>query len=132
VQSILLNQKNSDFYVDQMKQAAKIKHPGMSKLIDQGMSVRDIAQPYLQSMAGILEIDPANIDLSKDTTLQKAFSYKDPNAKNTKGDVDPSLMPTWQFEQTLRQDPRWMQTDNAQKSFMDTGVSVLRNMGLVT
>jgi hypothetical protein len=93
----------------------------MGKLIDQGMSVRDIAQPYLQSMGQLLEIDP-NIDFLKDKTLQKAFSYKDPNAKN-KGDVDPQPdADSGSLSRRLRQDPRWMQTDNAQKSFMDTGV----------
>jgi len=134
VQDVLMGTKSSDAYNEHLKQQVKAAYPGMGKLLDSGMTTRQIAAPYLNSMQNILEIDPNSVDMTKDTTLRKAFTYQ-PTTPGTRADtaksMDPQLMPTWQFEQTLRQDPRWMQTDNAQKSFMDTGVSILRSMGLV-
>ena len=54
-------------------------------------------------------------------------------ALGSSGDKDgkPGSTPLWQFEQELRQDPRYMKTQKAQDSTMAVGHQVLRDMGLV-
>jgi len=36
------------------------------------------------------------------------------------------------FSNQVRQDPRWLNTQNAKDSIMNSGVQLLRNFGLVT
>jgi hypothetical protein len=38
----------------------------------------------------------------------------------------------WEFQQQLRQDPRWNYTRNAQDSLMGTARKVLQDFGLVS
>ncbi len=84
----------------------------------------DIAQPYIESMGRLLEVNPQDIDLN-DPKIRQALS-----ARNKDGQVGPKTV--WEFENDLRKDPRWMQTNNARESMMSTGREVLSLMGLVT
>lgn len=98
--------------------------PGFAKELDSGVDLYDVASPYMQSMAQTLELSPSDIDLF-DPTIRKALG--------SAGDKDgkPGSTPLWQFEQQLRQDPRYMKTQGAQNSVMATGKKVLEDMGLV-
>ena len=40
------------------------------------------------------------------------------------------LMPIWQFEQELRNDPRWEYTDNARATVDSLSLKVLRDWGM--
>lgn len=107
-----------------IKNMAKSAFPALQAQIDQGQTVEEIADPYRQQMASILELNPESIDLF-DPTIQKALQYRD-SAGN------PGLKPLWQSEQDLRKDPRWLMTDNARESLMGTTHSVLSTLGLVS
>lgn len=104
---------------------AKSQYSQYSKQIDSGMTMQDIASPYMTQMANILEVNPQTLSLF-DPTIKSALNYKDP----TTG--DPGSQPLWQFENTLRQDPRWLQTQNAQDSVMATAHKVLTDFGMTT
>jgi uridine kinase len=41
----------------------------------------------------------------------------------------PTAMPMYDFEKGVRQDPRWLSTDNAQDAFMSNAHQVLVNFG---
>lgn len=97
--------------------------------LDQGMTMRDIAEPYRQLMSKVLEVPDKSISIS-DPTIQKALQYRAP-AKNGKP-ATPTQMPLWQFEAQLKADPRWNGTQNAQDSIMAAGRKVLQDWGLAS
>jgi hypothetical protein len=104
---------------------AKAQYSQYGKQIDSGMTMQDIAQPYISQMGTILEVNPTTIS-AFDPTIKAALNYKDPTTGA------PGSQPLWQFENTLRQDPRWMQTQNAQDSMMGTAHKVLQDFGMAT
>lgn len=107
----------------EIRKQAKAHYGRYATQIDSGQTVMDLAQPYLQSMQNILEINPGSVSLF-DGTMQKALTYKQNGAATTK--------PLWQFEQELRSDPRWKKTKNAQDSMMGIAHGVLQQFGLRT
>lgn len=109
-------------YKNEMLRQAKAMFPQFSKQLDAGQTVADIASPYLQSMAQILELPTGSINLF-DPTIKKALQYKNPTTLQTE------TKPLWQFENDLRADPRWKQTKNAQDSMMQIGHQVLADFG---
>lgn len=109
------------FYQDLIRKQAKSLAPSFAAEIDAGMDLYDIANPYIQAKAKILEKNPADIDLF-DNDVRKALSGKDAAGK-------PSTMSLWQFEQSLRKNPEWNKTQNAQDSMMSTARKVLQDFG---
>jgi hypothetical protein len=88
-----------------LMQSAKSKYANLAPQIDQGMTVRDIADPYVQSMASTLELPPAKVALT-DPYIQKALTSRDDKGQ-------PTTVPLWQFQDQLRQDPRYDHTTQA-------------------
>ena len=86
-------------------------------------TLRDIADPYIQSRAALLEIDPKAISLD-DPTIRGALDSRDP--KGT-----PIAKTLWQYEQEVRKEPAWLKTSNAQDSLMKTAKGVLNDFGVV-
>jgi hypothetical protein len=102
------------------KQAEQL-FPQYSKQLMAGQNMIDLASPYIQDYQKILEVGPNQTNLM-DPTLVKALQYKDPTGAN-------NSMPLWQFDQSLRNDPRWTKTQNAQDSIMGTAHSILQDFG---
>lgn len=109
-------------YKNEMLRQAKAMFPQYAKQLDAGQTVADIAQPYMQSMAQILELPMGSINLF-DSTIKKALQYKNPGTLQTESKA------LWQFENELRSDPRWKKTKNAQDSLMQVGHQVLADFG---
>lgn len=154
-----------------LTQIASSTYPGLAAQLQAGMTVHDIAQPYMAAMSQILEIPETSITL-QDQTIQKALQAVPPtsgsssgtpkatggSAKSTGGTTGPitvapppvrggsdmssrlgapgastpatpaqapGVVPLWQFQQQLRQDPRWQNTDNAKQS----AFSMLHTLG---
>jgi hypothetical protein len=120
---ILTGKVDNDTLAQQLKDMAKSRYPSLAKQIDSGYTVKQIASPYLQSMANILEINPNDITM-EDPTIKQAFT-------SLNADGQPSTKALWQFEQDLKQDPRWRFTKNAQTDLMGTARKVLQDFGLV-
>lgn len=110
-------------YKSQMNKMAKAAYPQFSAQIDGGQTVKDLATPYMSSMAQILEVNPGSITLS-DPLIKSALTYKDPTTGKA------GSQPLWSFEQGLRNDPRWGKTQNAQDSAMQTAHKVLVDFGM--
>lgn len=81
-----------------------------------GMDLIDVASPYMQSMAEILELNPASVDLY-DKTIRKALSYRDADGKAVP-------MSVTDFEDSLRADKRWQYTDNAREQLTGYAISL--------
>ena len=96
--------------------------PAWSDRIQAGMDPADIAAPYKQRMARLLEVGEDEIDLN-DQLLQKAM-------QGVGADGKPSVTPLYAFEKEIRQDPRWQYTDNAYETYTKVGTDLLRMFGL--
>jgi murein DD-endopeptidase MepM/ murein hydrolase activator NlpD len=155
---ILDGKETLETYKNALRNYAKGMFPALAPAIDAGRTVRDAAQPYITTYANTLERNPDEIDLSKDPTIRRAlnqvgpdvrgFTRQDGNdntnvqrstpqgntnvkgASQTKTAGEPSLMPLWQFENQLKQDPRWLQTDAAHNALTSAGAQILKDMGV--
>lgn len=87
-----------------------------------GMTVKDIANPYIQMMAQNLEINPSTIGVN-DPTIMQGINGLDDSGK-------PVGRTMTEFQDMLRGDPRWRSTQQAQNQVMNIGNQVLKNMGL--
>lgn len=119
---VLRGMATTSDYKNEMLRQAKAMFPQFSKQLDAGQTVADIASPYMQTMAQILELPTGSINLF-DPTIKKALQYKNPGTLQTES------KPLWQFENDLRADPRWKATKNAQDSMMQIGHQVLSDFG---
>lgn len=109
-------------FKNQIMSQAIAAFPQYEKQLRAGSTLQDLAQPYTQSMSQILEIPPGSVNMF-DPTIRKAMSFKDKTGVT-------SAMPLWDFQNQLRQDDRWKQTQNAQDSAMGTAHKVLQDMGM--
>lgn len=105
-------------------QKAKSTYAGVAQEIDSGLTVRQIAEPYIDSMARLWEINPNDIDV-RDSNIRKALTSR-------AEDGNPMPRAIWQFEDDLRKSSRWKATNNARESLLGAGHAALRDMGLVT
>lgn len=121
------NMKGSENTVKNYLQTqAKQLYPGLAAAIDSGLTVRQAMDPYFQQMAQTLEISPDQVTV-KDPTIQKALQYRPVGADTSK---PTQVMPLWEFQQQLKNDPRWIKTDNARNSTTEAAMQVLQDMGL--
>lgn len=84
-------------------------------LLDQGLDLEQIYDPYKRIMASVLEINPETIKLD-DPVLRSAIGP----------DKEMSL---YEYQRMLRKDPRWQYTDNARQEVSNAALSVLRDFG---
>lgn len=108
--------------IGEIQKMAAAAFPGIAEQIKAGQSVREIAEPFIQTMAKLWEVNPQDIDL-KNNTIRAAL-----NVKGRTGDF--SMMTLPEFETKLRKDPRWNKTDNAQDGLMQAGHEVLQQWGV--
>lgn len=114
-----------------IKKMSESRYPQYAKQLAGGGTIKDIAEEYKQLMSKTLEIPDASISTS-DRHIQAALTFR-PQAKgSTPGKPKleaPTGMPLWQFEQQLKNDPRWLKTKGAQDASMAAARQVLNDMG---
>jgi hypothetical protein len=121
MQQIAQGKATVGFFQNYIRNMAKTLAPGYATQLDSGLDLYDVANPYIQAKAKILEINPADVDLF-DPDIRGALS-------STGKDGTPSSTSLWQFEQKMRQDPRWLNTANANDSVMGIAHKVLQDFG---
>lgn len=109
-------------FESQIREQAKSLLPGYEEQIDAGMTVKDIAAPYIQTMSQELEL-PEDAVTINDPIIRSAL-----NGLNADG--KPGGVNLVDFQSQLRNDPRWRNTSNARDGAMAVGLKVLRDMGL--
>jgi hypothetical protein len=122
-QSVATGDTTEQFWTDQIKAQAAGSFPAWADQIKAGMTVKQIASPYINAYSNILGIDPAAITMN-DTLLKKGLQGTDP--------TKPAAMPLWEFEKQVRQDPRWAQSKDAMDSLSATGSTILKQWGLMS
>jgi len=110
-----------DWRRDIRDQAASM-FPVYGDRIRQGMSVYDLASPYINMMAQTFEISPDQIQLS-DPYIKEALMGVDEQG-------NPRAMGLWDFQKRLRNDPRWMKTKQASDEIGTVATDIMRVFGL--
>lgn len=118
-QQIVQGNTTSDTYLNQLKSWAKSAFPALAKEIDSGQTVEQLASPYVQSMSNLLEVDPGSLNLYTPAIRRALQGVQDPKTK------DRVTMNLSDFEDQVRNDPRWQYTQNAK----DTMSSALLKLG---
>lgn len=111
-------------FESQIREQAKSLLPSYAEQIDAGMTVKEIASPYMQMMSKELEIPESDIAID-DPIIKSAL-----NGLNADG--KPGGINVADFQSQLRNDPRWKRTDQARNGAMAVGATVLRDMGLIS
>lgn len=120
IRQIISGQQSVQGVQAQLRTQAAAMYPAYATQLNSGMNLSDIASPYIGRAQQLLEAGPGTINI--DSPLIKSA------LQNTQ-DGQPTAMPMYQFEKSVRQDPRWLQTDNAQDAFMSNAHRVLVDMG---
>ena len=123
VKDSVMGRTTVDQVRNNMVALASSRYPSLAARLKAGETLQDIAAPYMQSYAKVLELNPNTIALT-DNLVQSALSGTDDKGQ-------PSTKSVWQFEQDLRNDPRYMKTQGAQDSVMNVGKKVLNDFGLL-
>jgi hypothetical protein len=132
IRNSMMGRSSQEVILNQIQEKAKARYASLADEIDQGLTVRDIAGQYMDTMAEVLELPVGQIDIFNEP-IQRALNYRE-LVEGDKGKEDkkkPRAMPMWKFENQLRNDPRWVKTQNAQDSIMQTGHEVLRMFGVM-
>ena len=106
-----------------VKDIAKREYAGLASYIDSGQTIEEIAEPYMQIQAQLLELNPAQVKL-KDKMVQRALKARDKDGK-------PAMMSLSEYEDMIRQDSRWQYTDNAREQAMGVTEGLLKQFGLI-
>ena len=97
-------------------------YPAWTEQIQAGQDPSDIASPYKQQMANLLEVDADTLDLN-DNLLQMGL-------QGVGADGKPSVVPMYEFKKMIRKDERWDKTDNALDEYTSAGMNILQMFGL--
>ena len=113
------NRKTIDQAEGQIRNEAAAQYGAFAGQIKSGMNAIDLAAPYIKSMSNLLEIPDGTVSL-QDKNVQQAMTA-------TQKDGSPYSL--WQFENDVRSDPRWKQTNNAREDAMKQARGVLGDFG---
>lgn len=127
--SIIGNDTTIEDAIDYIRRTAASRYPGLGKdMIQSGKNLEDYAAGYMQTMAEVLEIDPAQINM-RDSYIRKALTGY-PRDKDGKGEPEP--MTLYDFEVELKKDPRWKDTDNARNYASDMAMRIGQMFGVIS
>lgn len=117
--------------VQQMASSAESRYPAFKGKLGYGAgeagsdgdvtTLRDAAGDYVGLAAQLLEVQARDIDLS-DGLFRQAF--------NAGGGEKPKMMSLYEFENVVREDPRWAKTKNAEDATFANLNKVLSTFGL--
>jgi hypothetical protein len=126
-QSILLGKSTIDTWKQDIINQAKQNYKAYAPQLDAGITLRSLANPYINSLSNLLELPADSIDLSSSNGYGKmvsdALRGTDPN--------NPNPMTLNQFETQVKQNPRWGYTNNARDSVMGGVDSLLKMFGKI-
>lgn len=106
---------------------AKSRYAAYADQLDQGITIKDIAEPYRQLMAKTLEVSDKSIRIS-DKMIQNALTFRPTSAGKVQA---PTGMNLADFERNLKNDPRWDKTNQARDQVMSAGRQVLTDLGFL-
>lgn len=105
-----------------IKEMAKARYKAFADRIEAGQTVMEIADPYVQQMADLLELNPGEVDI-KSSMIQRALTARNQDGVSIPMDLN-------DFADTVRKDARWQYTDNAREQAVNMTSNILRSFGL--
>jgi hypothetical protein len=107
-----------DIFKNIIRQRAAVGQPDtVVKMLNEGSDLESVYEPYKRTMASILEVTPDSINFD-DPTLRNAIT-KD------------GTMTLYDYQKSLRKDPRWQYTDNARQTVSSGLTQVLKDFGFM-
>ena len=106
-----------------IRDSAASAFPALADKIKAGIDLRNLANPYIQSMSDILEIPDTAIDLF-DEQIRSAMAF-------TLTDGKVGTKSIYNFEKDLRKDDRWQYTNKAREQAASVATTVLRDFGFM-
>lgn len=108
----------------QSRELAKFLYPALSPMLDQGLTVKTIADQYASIAAETLEV-PANTVNMMDPKFRVAFDVREGDKSRT--------MTIGEFQAKLKTDPNygWQYTKSANQQAMDLATTIARAFGKV-
>lgn len=122
-QQVVEGNTSAENYTLQLKQWAKSAFPALSKEIDAGQTVQQLASPYVQSMSQLLEVNPGSLNLYTPVIRRALQGVQDPRTKER------TTMNLSDFEDQVRNDPRWQYTQNAKDTMSSSLLKVGADFG---
>lgn len=122
-QKIMTGEASEDGFMVYIRDAAKSKFPTLVKMINDGNSVKDIVNPYIEQTAQLLEVAPQNVNMW-DPRFAKMIDQVD-------GQGNRRMMSLDEAAQHVRQTREWKGTKNAEDMAASFGENFLRQMGEV-
>jgi hypothetical protein len=96
-------------------------YPAWADRIAAGADPEAIAKPYRATAASLLEIAESDVSLN-DNLMKRAM-------QGVGADGKPKVIPLYEFEKQIREDPRWQYTDNARQSYSTMADDLLKMFG---
>jgi hypothetical protein len=113
--SKILQGESPDTFENTIRETAAAGLPdNVKSLLKLGVNLDTVYAPYKNIMASVLEINPETINLN-DKTLRSAIGQKE--------------MTLYDWQNSLRKDPRWQYTNNARQEVSGIGLNVLQQLG---
>jgi hypothetical protein len=114
--SKILQGESPDTFENVIRETAARGLPdNVKSLLKLGVNLDTVYAPYKNIMASVLEVNPETINLN-DKTLRSAIG---PDKEMT----------LYDWERSLRKDPRWQYTNNARQEVSSIGLNVLQQLG---
>lgn len=114
--SKILQGESPDTFENVIRETAAAGLPdNVKSLLKLGVNLDTVYAPYKNIMASVLEVNPETINLN-DKTLRSAIG---PDKEMT----------LYDWERSLRKDPRWQYTNNARQEVSSIGLNVLQQLG---
>lgn len=114
---VLKGQATPQDFLSFVQKQAKALYPHLSDDIDRGMTLADMAQPFVQTAAVMLEESPDSIQLDS------------PHVRwALKGDGK-TMVSMQDFEERIRRSKEWQTTDNARAAYDSFGRQILQDFG---
>lgn len=106
-----------------VQELAMREYKAFADAIAGGQTVQDIADPYIQKMASLLELNPNDVSIDN-KLIQQALKQRTPDGK-------PAAMDLSDFADMVRRDNRWQYTDNAREEMASVTASVAQMFGVM-
>jgi hypothetical protein len=114
--SKILQGESPDTFENVIRETAARGLPdNVKSLLKLGVNLDTVYAPYKNIMASVLEVNPETINLN-DKTLRSAIGPE-------------KEMTLYDWERSLRKDPRWQYTNNARQEVSSIGLNVLQQLG---
>lgn len=121
VKQVLSGTATESDVLDGLRRAAAATYTNFSERIMGGETVEDIASPYRNLVANLLEV--GDVDL-QDNLMLEALT-----GKNDKGGMKYSSLSD--FKRAIKADERWQFTDNAREEYFGIAQKVLADFGFL-